>query len=51
MAPTGIDYLHLIAEDHQKRLRDEAGRIDYATLTNPSPSSGNSRKVDRKTVP
>ena len=33
VAPTGIDYLHLIAEDHQKRLRDEAGRIDYATLT------------------
>ena len=33
VAATGIDYLHLIAEDHQQQLRDAAGRIDYATLT------------------
>ena len=38
-AATGIDYLHLIAEDHQQQLHDAAGRIDYATLTPDSPSS------------
>ena len=39
VAATGINYLHLIAEDHQQRLNTDAGRINYATPTPSSPSS------------
>jgi putative transposase len=39
-AATGIDYLHLITEDHQQRVREDVGSIDYNALAEQPPTSG-----------